>query len=147
MHAVVVLRRQVDRGEIAAHEWRCVGRITAEQFEHAETVALGLEHATVLDRAELTHRTVGRAEDRARSFVQWTRAVFQRTREECVEVLVSGQVFDQCLRHVHLITLGEPLGEGILEPAHTAFGDAAGQARQQVMRQQVLAEDKQTLFH
>ncbi|MNP71196.1 hypothetical protein D3C76_1675470 [compost metagenome] len=62
-------------------------------------------------------------------------------------MLVGGQVFDQCLRHVHLVALGEPRGEGILEPAHAALGNAAGQARQQVMGQQVLTEDKQTLFH
>ncbi|MNT59968.1 hypothetical protein D3C72_1975200 [compost metagenome] len=92
-------------------------------------MALGLEHATVFDRAKLADRTVGRAEDRARGFVQWTRAVFQSAGEEGVEVLVGSEVFDQRLRHVHLVALGEPLGEGILEPAHAAFGNAAGQTR------------------
>jgi hypothetical protein len=62
-------------------------------------------------------------------------------------VLVGGQVFDQRFGHVDLVALGEPGGEGILEPAHAAFGDAAGQARQQVVRQQVLADDEQTGFH
>lgn len=101
----------------------------------------------MFDRAKLADGAVGRAENRTRGFVQWARAVFQCTGEECVEVLVGSEVFDQCLGHVHLITLGEPRSEGVLEPAHTAFGNAAGQSREQVMGQQVLAEDKQTLIH
>ncbi|MNI80124.1 hypothetical protein D3C73_1366240 [compost metagenome] len=147
MHAVVVLRRQVDGREVATHERRSVCRIATQQFQHAEAVALGLEHAAVLDRAELADRAVGGAEDRARGFVQRTGTVFQCAGEERVEVLVGGQVFDQRLGHVHLITLGEPGGEGILEPAHAAFGDAAGQTGEQVVGQQVLAEEKQTLVH
>ncbi|MNH40958.1 hypothetical protein D3C79_1023590 [compost metagenome] len=82
----------------------------------------------MLDRAELADGAVGRAENRARGFVEWTCAWFQGTGEEGVEVLVGAQVFDQCFGHVHLIALGEPGGEGILEPAYTALGDAAGQA-------------------
>ncbi|MNR42051.1 hypothetical protein D3C85_1605240 [compost metagenome] len=57
-------------------------------------------------------------------------------------MLVGGEVLHQRFIHVHLVTLGEPGGEGVLEPAHAALGDAAGQARQQVMGQQVLADDE-----
>ncbi|MNG98332.1 hypothetical protein D3C79_574710 [compost metagenome] len=110
-------------------------------------MALGLEDAAVLDRAELADGTVGRAEDRPRGFVQRTRTRLEGAGEEGVEVLVGGDVFDQGLGHVHLVALGEPAGEGVLEPAHAAFGDAAGQARQQVMRQQVLTDDEQAGFH
>src|SRR3546814_12057220 len=60
---LIVLGRQVDGGEIAAHERRGVGRVAAQQFQHAETVALGLEYPPVLHRAELADGTVGGAED------------------------------------------------------------------------------------
>jgi len=79
--------------------------------------------------------------------IEWARAVFKGAGEERVEVFVGAQVFNQGLGHVHLIALGEPGGERVLEPAHAALGNAAGQARQQVVRQQVLAEDEQLLFH
>ncbi len=101
----------------------------------------------MLDRAELADGTVGGAEDRARGIVQRACAVFQGAGEEGVEVLVGSQVFHQCLGHVHLVALGKPCGEGVLEPAHAAFGNAAGQPRQQVVGQQVLSEDEQTVFH
>ena len=67
--------------------------------------------------------------------------------EEGVEVLVGTEILDQRLGHVHLVALGKPGGEGVLEPACAALGDAAGQPRQQVVRQQVLADDEQAGFH
>ncbi|MNC35413.1 hypothetical protein D3C75_838980 [compost metagenome] len=110
-------------------------------------MAFGLENATVLDRAQLADRTVGRAEDCTRGLVERTCTGFQGAGEEGVEMLVSGDVLDQGLGHIDLVALGEPASEGILEPAHAAFGNAAGQARQQVMRQQVLTDDEQAGFH
>lgn len=110
-------------------------------------MAFGLEHPAVFNRAKLADRAVGWAQHRAWGFIQRAGAVFEGAGEEGVEVLVGGEVFHQRLGHVHLVALGEPGCEGILEPAHAALGNAAGQARQQVVRQQVLAEDKQLLFH
>ncbi len=147
VHAVVILGRQVDGGELAAHERRGHCRVTAQQLLRAETVALGLEDAAVLDRAKLADGTVGGAQDGARGLVQWAGTRLQGAGEEGIEVLVGAQVLDQRFAHVDLITLGEPGGEGVLEPAHAALGDAAGQPRQQVVRQQVLADDEQTGFH
>ena len=128
VHAVVVLGRQVNGGELAAHELRRNGRVATDQFQHAVAVAFGLEYTTVLDRPQLADSAIGRAQHRTRGLIQRARAVFQGTGEEGVEVLVGGDVFNQGLGHVHLITLGEPAGERILEPAHAAFGNAAGQA-------------------
>src|SRR5476649_2658545 len=65
MHAVVVLGRQVNSGEIAAHKRCSQCGIAAQQFQHAEAVALGLEHAAVFDWAKLADGAVGRAEYRA----------------------------------------------------------------------------------
>lgn len=110
-------------------------------------MALGLENSTVLDRAELADSAVGRAENGPRGFIQRAGARFQGAGEKSIEVLIGSDVFDQGLGHVDLVALGEPAGEGVLEPAHAALGNAAGQARQQVVRQQVLADDKQAGFH
>ena len=147
MDAVIILRREVHGGELATHEWRCTLGVATEEFDSAETVALGLEDAAVLDGAELADRPVGRAENGVGSFIQRARAVFQGAGEERVEMFVSTQVLDLRFAHVDLVLLGEPRDQRILQPGDTAFGNAADQARQQVMRQQVLAEDKKTLFH
>ena len=144
---MVVFWRQVDRREFTAHERCGQVRIAAQQFEHAEAVTFGLENSTMIDGAQLADGTVGRAENRARRFIQRSCAGLQGAGEEGVEVLISSQVFDQCLRHVHLVAPGEPGGEGIFEPAHLALGNAASQTGQQMVWQQVLAEDKKTLFH
>src|SRR3546814_6053516 len=97
---LIVLGRQVDGGEIAAHERRGVGRVAAQQFQHAETVALGLECPPVLNRAELADGTVGGAEDGPWRLVQWAGAFFQRSGEERIEMLVGGEVFDQRLGQI-----------------------------------------------
>ncbi|MNE73587.1 hypothetical protein D3C80_1696090 [compost metagenome] len=67
--------------------------------------------------------------------------------EERVEVLEGARVLDLRFAHVDLVALGEPADQAILEPGCAAFGRAADQARQQVVRQQVLAEDEQAIFH
>ncbi len=101
----------------------------------------------MLDRTKLADRAIGGAEHRAWGLVQRARAIFEGAGEEGVEVLVGGHVFDQRLGHVYLVAFGEPGGESVLEPTHAALGNAASEARQQMVRQQVLAEDKQLLFH
>jgi hypothetical protein len=101
----------------------------------------------MLDWPELADGAVGGAEDGAGGFIQRPCAVFQCTGEERIEVFVGGEVFHQRLGHVHLVALGEPGREGVLEPAYAAFGDATGQPRQQVVRQQVLGKDEQAVFH
>ena len=61
----------------------------------------GLEDTAMLDRAELADGTIGRAQDGAWGFVQRAGAWLQGAGEEGVEMFVGGQVFDQCLGHVH----------------------------------------------
>jgi len=39
------------------------------------------------------------------------------------------------------------LMKAFVQPGNATFGQAAGQARNQVMRQQVLADDEQAIFH
>ena len=147
MHAVIVLGRQVDGGEFAAHKGRCALGVAAQQLHQAEAVALGLEDAAMFDLAQLADCTVGRAQNRAGGRVQGAGTVFQGAGEEIIEVLIGRRVFDLSLTHIDLVLLGEPGNQAILEPAGAAFRGAADQARQQVMGQQVLAGDKQTLFH
>src|SRR3546814_16033572 len=47
VHAMVIARRQVDGGEVAAHERFGAGRVAAEQAGQAVRMALGLEDAAV----------------------------------------------------------------------------------------------------
>jgi hypothetical protein len=60
--AVVVLRAQVDGGEVAVLERRRQRRVAAHQRAGAVVVALGLEDLVSFDRAELADRAVHRAD-------------------------------------------------------------------------------------
>ena len=147
MYAVVVLGRQVNSGELAAHKGRGAFVVAAQQLQHAEAVAFGLEDTTVLDRAKLADGAVGGAEDGIRRCVERSCTLFQGAGEEGIEVLVGVQLLDFGFAHVDLVLLGKPVDQAALEPACLALGGAADQAREQVVGQQVLAEDEQALLH
>ena len=120
--------------------------IAAEQLHGAETVALGLEDAALLDLAELADGAVAGVEDRAGRAVQRTGAVLQGAGEEGVEMFVGRRLLDLRLAHVDLKMPDEPLDERVLHPGQAAFGrQPAG--RNQVMRQHILADDEQAVFH
>lgn len=121
--------------------------IAAEQLHGAEAVALGLEDAALLDLAELADGAVAGVEDRAGRAVQRTGAVLQGAGEEGVEMFVGRRLLDLRLAHVDLKMPDEPLDERVLYPGQAAFGQAAGQAGNQVMRQHILADDEQAVFH
>ena len=110
-------------------------------------MALGLKDPALFDFAKLADRAVSRAEHCARGAIERTSAVFQGAGKEIIEVGKGAQVFDLGFAHVDLVLLGKPGDQAVLEPARAAFGCAADQAREQVVRQQVLAEDKQAIFH
>jgi hypothetical protein len=61
--AVVVLRAQVERGELAVLEARGQHRIAADQRGRRVAVALGLEDLVAVDGAELADRAVDRADE------------------------------------------------------------------------------------
>ncbi len=146
VHAVVVPGGQVDGGEVAAHEGRGQFGVAAEQFGQAVAVAFGLEDPPVLDRAELADRAIGRAEHRAGLLGQRAGAILQGAGEEGIEMFIGLQVLDLRFAHIDLVAPGEPGDQAVLEPGRPAVGGEADQPGQQVVRQQVLAADEQTIF-
>ena len=104
--AVVVLRAQVQRGEVAVVELRGQRRVAADQRGGAVVVALGLEDLVAADAAELADRAVHRAHQVG--LRQRPHAGLQRAREEVVEALVGSDVGFGGLGHVHAVAADEP---------------------------------------
>ena len=74
VHAVVVVRREVDGRECAAREFRRQRRVAAQQCRGRIVDALGLQQRVARDPARLAHKAVGGAEGRARVCVERPRA-------------------------------------------------------------------------
>jgi hypothetical protein len=88
--AVVVARAEVQRGEVAAVEVRGQRGVAADQRGGAVVVALGLEDALAVERAELADGAVHRAQPGGVG--QRPRTGLQRAREEVVEGGVGADV-------------------------------------------------------
>ena len=130
MHAVIILGRQVNSGELTAHEYCCALRVTAQQFDRAEAVTLGLKDPALFNFTQLADCAIGRAEHGARAAVERAGAIFQGAGKKVIEVSKSSQVFNLGFFHVDVVLLGEPADQAILEPVGAAFGGTANQARQ-----------------
>ena len=144
---MVVLRRQVNGGEISTHERRGTLVVAAKQFHHAVAVTLGLENSPLLDLAELADGAVTGVEDRSGGRVERAGAVFQRSGKEGIEMFEGSRLFDLRFVHRHAEMTNEGLDEAVFHPGQAALGEAAGEARNKVMWQQVLDEYKQAIFH
>jgi len=59
VHAVVVLRREVDGGEVAAHERCSYGRIATQQFQHGHSVGHWEGKVLVVETTNFTDHKMG----------------------------------------------------------------------------------------
>ncbi len=143
VHPVVVVRRQIHRGEGAAVEIFRPGA-RGQQLGEAVVAALGLQQPIAIDRARLADRAVHRAGDCARIRGDGARIGLERAREELIEAAVAQRVGLRRLGHVDACTASRNresarfLSHGAAHP-----GRAQHQPRQRMLRQQVLKPHKQ----
>ena len=147
MNAVVVVRREVDRRELAAVERTCVVQVGCEQFFERVIDALGLQQPVAPQRAGLAQRAVGRRHERIRVGIDGPRAVIQFPYEEVVEGRkIPG---DPALHFVDpdVVKLQEAANQGILDRADADACQPVHGGRHPVFRQQVLGVGEESVQH
>ena len=113
--AVVIARRQVQRGELAVLEARGQGFVAAHQGPGGVRMALGLEHLVAGDGAELADGAVHRADEGCVG--QRPRIRAQRAGEEGVEAGVGLGPRVGRLGHVHAVAGDEAADQDLREGA------------------------------
>src|SRR5690606_6069599 len=146
VHPVIVARRKIDGGEIAADERRRALGLAAQQVGQTVRVPLGLENAAVLNGAELADGAVDRADYAARFGIQGAGAGPELAGEELVESFVGQRILQLGFAHVYAVSAHEARDHPVLDGGRAAICGMAHQARHQVMGRQILAGKKKLVF-
>ena len=147
VHAVIVGRRKIQRREGPAAQLRRPRQVRRQQRLERVGVALGLHQPGALQAADLAHAAVDRGDEHRRVRIAGARRRAQRAREEGVEALVLERIGLLGLAHVRLEAVHEAADERIFDERHAAARDAVREAREPVLRQQVLQDDEQPRAH
>ena len=139
---VVVVGREIDRGEAPAAETGDPVFPAGEQRIERVVPTLGLQQAVVLDVAELAHRAIDRAGEGGGVGGQWSCAGLQRAREERVEGCVGEWIGAHGIREVGSETAHEGSDEQVLEPGRLAACGGMHEPRDAMLRQHMLQGDE-----
>jgi hypothetical protein len=146
VHAVVVVRREVDRRELPADERQRAVRAAEQLGERVAAVLRRqprLHQPLALDRAALADRAVAGAGERERARRERARAGLERAGEERVEGRVAFRVGLGGLVEVDGIQAPKARHQRAAQRRVLAAREAVHQRRQEVLRQQVLDEDEE----
>ena len=110
-------------------------------------MALGLEDAVLLNRAGLTHRAVDRTGNLPHATDNGTRIRLQGTREEPIEGWIRGERTLGRFTHVDAEVAHEQAQQRRQQRSQAQAGQSAHDAGQQMVRQWILQQGKQTFIH
>ena len=145
MNAVIVARAQIDRGKAAVIELTGQSRIPSHQGSRTVLMPLGLKDLLAFDPAELTDRTIYRANPvRLR---QRTNTVLERTCEKGIEGLVGSRVGIGCLGHVHLVALDKATNDCCRQSAGLGLRQFSHQRGQRLLGQEILGKYGESIRH
>ena len=141
--AVIVLRAQVQGGEVAVVEARRQRGVAGDQGRGAVVVALGLEDLLAFDGAELADRAIDRADPI--TWRQRPRARLQGAGEEVIEAGVLRDVGLGSLAHVDAVPGDEAADDARGVGAAAPVGHHAGKRRHGLLGHQVLRRHRKAL--
>src|ERR1700691_6297893 len=146
MNAVIVVRRQVDRGKRAAFE--TVGPLLfGQQLGQRVVSPFGLQQPVSIDAAAFAHRAIDRARDGGHASGNRARVRLECTREELVKARVTIRIGLDRLGHVDCEPFEKRANQKILEPGRAHARGGEDQSRYSVLRQDILQPDEQAPAH
>lgn len=140
---MIVPGRQLEFGEGAVAEVGGERRVAADQRGGGEAMPLGLHDMMVADRADLTDRAVERSDEIGGG--ERAHAGAHRAGEEVVGARVAGEVGGRGFAHVDAVFAREPADEAGGHGAAARAGDAAGEAGEGMLGEQMLRQDLQAI--
>ena len=138
VHAVVITRGEVGRGEGAVTEQVGHDVVTGQQRFQRIIVAFGLQNFIAFNCAKLADDAIGWHDQHVRIGVDRAGIFTQRTDEEIVEGAIAGGIRLLRLFHVDLVEFHEQIDNQFGQPSRSFACTPACETRKPQFRQNVL---------
>ena len=141
--AVIVVRGEIERCESAVDEALAPrGRACQKRIDR-EAAALRLQELRSFYPADRAHRAIHGRDDSVRVGCDRARPWAQHAREEIVEAAIAQRLRLQSVAHVRIKAGDEAADQEIPNECIAAARDVPNEARERVLRQEILQRDEQ----